>query len=75
MKIWHVARGGARLIGAAIGAIVGEFYGAETCLVVASAGFLIQATVILRSPVKPDTSIPDEDDIHWRSQLVDGHKC
>jgi hypothetical protein len=24
---------------------------------------------------KPDTSIPDTVDTHWRSQLVDGHKC
>jgi len=42
---------GARPIGAALGAFVGGFYGAETCLVVASAGFLVQAAVILASPV------------------------
>jgi predicted MFS family arabinose efflux permease len=42
---------GARPIGAAIGAIVGGFYGAETCLVVALVGFLIQAATILVSPV------------------------
>jgi predicted MFS family arabinose efflux permease len=47
----NIAAYGARPIGAAIGAFVGEFYGAETCLVVASAGFLIQATIILTSPV------------------------
>jgi predicted MFS family arabinose efflux permease len=42
---------GARPIGAAIGAAVGGLYGAEACLVVACAGFLIQAATILMSPV------------------------
>jgi predicted MFS family arabinose efflux permease len=42
---------GARPVGAAIGAIVGGLYGAEACLVVACAGFLIQAVTILASPV------------------------
>jgi predicted MFS family arabinose efflux permease len=42
---------GARPIGAAIGAAVGGFYGAEACLVVACAGFLLQAVTILISPV------------------------
>jgi predicted MFS family arabinose efflux permease len=42
---------GSRPLGAAIGATVGGLYGAETCLVVAAAGFLLQAAVLLRSPV------------------------
>jgi len=42
---------GARPIGAAIGAAVGGFYGAEMCLVVAAVGFLAQAAIILASPV------------------------
>jgi predicted MFS family arabinose efflux permease len=42
---------GARPIGAAIGAAVGGFYGAEACLVVACVGFLVQAVTILVSPV------------------------
>ena len=42
---------GARPLGAAIGALVGGIYGAETCLVVAAIFFLIQAMVILLSPV------------------------
>jgi predicted MFS family arabinose efflux permease len=42
---------GARPLGAAIGAVVGGIYGAETCLVVAAIFFLIQALVILLSPV------------------------
>jgi hypothetical protein len=42
---------GARTIGAAIGALVGGLYGAETCLVVAALLFVVQALVILASPV------------------------
>jgi predicted MFS family arabinose efflux permease len=42
---------GSRPLGAAIGAAIGGLYGAETCLVVAAAGFLVQAVVILASPV------------------------
>jgi predicted MFS family arabinose efflux permease len=43
---------GARPAGAALGALVGGLYGAETCLVLAALGFLIQALVILASPVR-----------------------
>ena len=43
---------GARPIGAALGALVGALYGAETCLVVAAVGFLVQAVLILASPVR-----------------------
>ncbi len=42
---------GARPIGAALGALVGALYGAETCLVVAAVGFLVQAALIVASPV------------------------
>jgi predicted MFS family arabinose efflux permease len=42
---------GARPLGAGIGALVGALYGAPTCLIVAAVGFLIQAMVILASPV------------------------
>jgi predicted MFS family arabinose efflux permease len=41
---------GARPAGAALGAIVGGAYGAETCLLVAAAGFAVQAAVIVLSP-------------------------
>ena len=34
-----------------MGALVGGLYGAETCLAVAALGFLVQALVILASPV------------------------
>jgi predicted MFS family arabinose efflux permease len=43
---------GARPLGALLGALVGGVYGAETCLVVAAAGFLVQAIVIVASPVR-----------------------
>jgi predicted MFS family arabinose efflux permease len=48
----NIATYGSRPLGAAIGALVGGLYGAETGLVVAAAGFLIQAVVILVSPVR-----------------------
>jgi predicted MFS family arabinose efflux permease len=41
---------GARPLGAALGALVGGFYGAETCLYLATAIFAAQALVILLSP-------------------------
>lgn len=50
---------GARPVGALIGAVVGAFYGAETCLVVAAIGFLVQAVVILCSPVLRLTHQPE----------------
>jgi len=42
---------GARPLGSAIGALVGELYGAEVCFMVAAFGFSLQAAVILLSPV------------------------
>ena len=41
--IMVTATSGSRPIGAAIGALVGAAYGAETCIVVAALGFLVQA--------------------------------
>lgn len=46
----NIAAYGSRPIGSAIGAFVGGLWGAETCLVVAAVGFLVQAVVILASP-------------------------
>lgn len=43
---------GARPIGAAIGAAVASLYELEVCLVVAAVGFLVQASIILISPVR-----------------------
>jgi predicted MFS family arabinose efflux permease len=48
----NIATYGSRPLGAALGAVVGGLYGAETGLAVAAAGFLIQAVVILVSPVR-----------------------
>jgi MFS family permease len=42
---------GCRPIGAAVGALIGGTYGVETCIVAAALGFLIQAGIILASPV------------------------
>jgi predicted MFS family arabinose efflux permease len=53
---------GARPLGAAIGASIGGFYGAEACFMVAAFGFFLQAAVILLSPVVrlQQASSPDE---------------
>ena len=42
---------GARPIGAALGAFLGAVYGAETCLIVAALSFVLQAMLIVMSPV------------------------
>ena len=42
---------GARPLGALLGAFVGGLYGVEACLVIAALGFLVQALVIVASPV------------------------
>jgi len=46
-----VATFGARPIGAALGALVGASSGAASCILLAALGFLVQAVVILASPV------------------------
>jgi len=50
---------GARPLGSALGAIVGGFYGAETCLYLAVAIFGAQALVILVSPAVALSRQPD----------------
>ena len=47
----NIAAYSSRPLGAAIGGLVGGLYGAETAFVVAAAGFLILAVVILTAPV------------------------
>jgi predicted MFS family arabinose efflux permease len=42
---------GARPVGAGLGAIVGALAGAEACLILAAAGFLVQVAIIFLSPV------------------------
>ena len=50
---------GARPVGAALGAVVGGFYGAEACLYLAVAIFGAQALVILLSPAVSLARQPD----------------
>ena len=47
----NIAAYGSRPLGAAIGGFVGGLFGAEIAIVVAAVGFLVQAMVILASPV------------------------
>jgi predicted MFS family arabinose efflux permease len=53
-----MATAGARPIGAALGGMVGAGYGPEACLVLALAGFIGQALVILASPVPRLAALP-----------------
>lgn len=56
-----MATQGARPLGAAIGAGVGGAFGAETCLVVATLGFLVQALIVLASPIPRLKHLPGPD--------------
>ena len=49
---------GARPVGAAIGAAVGARWGAPACLLLALAGFVVQAAVIAASPVRSLERLP-----------------
>jgi predicted MFS family arabinose efflux permease len=60
----NAAAYGARPLGAAIGAVIGGIYGAETCLVVAAIGFLTQALVILMSPIPALAQQPERAGTH-----------
>jgi predicted MFS family arabinose efflux permease len=55
----NITAQGTRPLGAAIGAIVGGYFGAEVCLYLAVAGFGVQALVILLSPAVGLTRQPD----------------
>jgi predicted MFS family arabinose efflux permease len=55
----NILSSGTRPLGAAIGAIVGGTFGAETCLYLAMAGFAMQAMIILISPAVRLTQQPD----------------
>ncbi|MGO4391353.1 MFS transporter [Variovorax sp. M-6] len=56
--VFLTANAGARPIGAALGGLVGATYGESACLLVALAGFAIQACVILGSRVTSLRSLP-----------------
>jgi len=49
---------GARPVGAALAALVGEAYGSEACLLLAAFGFLVQVLVIFGSPVPRLAQLP-----------------
>jgi predicted MFS family arabinose efflux permease len=57
--ILTVATLGARPLGAGLGAAIGGAYGAPACLILACAGFLIQALIILASPAVRLKAQPD----------------
>ncbi|MCK6453712.1 MAG: MFS transporter [Alphaproteobacteria bacterium] len=54
-----IATAGARPIGAAVGGIAGAAYGPSTCLVLAAIGFVVQALVIMASPVPRLARLPE----------------
>jgi predicted MFS family arabinose efflux permease len=56
----HLLAYGSRPMGAALAAIVGAVYGAEACIYAASAGFLLQAAIMLSSPVVRLTTLVEE---------------
>lgn len=57
-SIFLSVNAGARPLGAALGAIVGAHWGAAACLWLALAGFVLQAAVILASPVRALQHLP-----------------
>ena len=56
--IFLTVNAGARPLGGALGALVGSLWGEAACLVLAAAGFAIQALVISGSPVRVLRSLP-----------------
>lgn len=54
-----MATAGARPLGAGLGGVVGAWSGPEACLVLAAIGFVVQALVILASPVPRLARLPD----------------
>ncbi len=57
--LFITANMGARPIGAALGGLIGAFYGPAVCIVVAAAGFLVQAAIILWSAVPRLEHLPE----------------
>src|SRR5262249_14328268 len=54
-----IATAGARPLGAALGGVVGAAAGPEACLVLAAIGFVVQAMVIMASPVPRLARLPE----------------
>ncbi|WP_027351724.1 MFS transporter [Halotalea alkalilenta] len=57
-SVFLTANAGARPIGAALGGLVGAGWGESACLLVALVGFILQAMVILGSPVASLRGLP-----------------
>ena len=57
--LFMTASFGARPLGAAIGALVGAAYGPAACILLAATGFLVQAAIILASPVPKLAALPE----------------
>jgi predicted MFS family arabinose efflux permease len=56
--VFLTVNAGARPVGAALGAAVGTIWGGQACLLLAFAGFSIQAIIILASPVNGLRRLP-----------------
>jgi len=56
--LFMTAQYGARPIGAALGAAIGASFGPQSCIILAAVGFLVQAGVILCSPVPSLVRLP-----------------
>ena len=56
--IFLTVNAGARPIGAALGGLIGVRWGEEACLLVAVAGFALQAVVIAVSPIRHLQTLP-----------------
>jgi predicted MFS family arabinose efflux permease len=57
--LFMVASWGARPIGAALGGLVGEAVGLEAALLLAAFGFVVQAAIVLTSPIPALKRLPE----------------
>ncbi len=56
--VFLTVNAGARPLGAALGGLVGATWGESACLLAALAGFILQAVIVLGSPVSPLQQLP-----------------
>jgi predicted MFS family arabinose efflux permease len=56
--VFLAVNAGARPLGAALGGLVGATWGESACLQAALAGFILQAVIVLGSPVSPLQQLP-----------------
>ncbi len=57
--LFMMAGFGARPIGAALGGFVGEYYGLDWAILLAAAGFIVQAGIVMLSPIAPLQALPE----------------